>query len=283
MSQIDVESESALPPDLEREIFKICALTHPRSISKLLRVARRVKEWAEPFLYRTILVHREFTFKSEHFPIFTWNALQRAIDTKPPSFFAAAVRNLMIIVYDEIFNSSPLAATIGQLLTLCTGVERLELRYSPVDPILLVDKQIQPTRLYVELKENFFRDFPPSHSFFSQLTHFQIGSWPVRNVERSSNVIRQILHACKSLQVVVNLGQRYEQAPPATPIRDPRLVSLRHGNHIVDWQQGAYCGQDFWFLAEAVIRFRQSGNIDASVLPDAHSEYMHPNLWASQN
>ncbi|KAK7017680.1 hypothetical protein R3P38DRAFT_2984754 [Favolaschia claudopus] len=239
MSQTDVD-ESALPPDLEREIFEICALTHPRSISKLLRVARRVKEWAEPFLYRTIIVPLEFTFKSDHFPIFTWNALQRAMDTKPPSFSAAALRNLMIIqVYNEIFNSSPLAGGIGQLLALCTGVERLELRYSPVNSTRLVHTQLQPTRLYVELEETLFRNFPPSHSFFSQLTHFQIGSWPVRNVERVRNLALL-----------------------------PRLTHI-----------GGY-----WVpRASNVIRQILHAYKESIQLSDAHSEYTHPDLWASQN
>jgi hypothetical protein len=34
-----------LPPELEREIFEICAISRPASIPNLMLVAQRVKEW----------------------------------------------------------------------------------------------------------------------------------------------------------------------------------------------------------------------------------------------
>jgi hypothetical protein len=37
--------ELHLPPELEREIFEIAALTHWKTILTLVRVAARVKEW----------------------------------------------------------------------------------------------------------------------------------------------------------------------------------------------------------------------------------------------
>ncbi|KAF7311838.1 hypothetical protein MIND_00194400 [Mycena indigotica] len=43
-----------LPPELEREIFETAALLHHKSIPLMLRVARRVLTWIEPFLYRNL-------------------------------------------------------------------------------------------------------------------------------------------------------------------------------------------------------------------------------------
>jgi hypothetical protein len=42
----------ALPPELERLIFEIYALAHPRSIPKLMLVAQRVKEWCVEIFIR---------------------------------------------------------------------------------------------------------------------------------------------------------------------------------------------------------------------------------------
>ncbi|KAJ7866185.1 hypothetical protein B0H14DRAFT_3862044 [Mycena olivaceomarginata] len=48
--------EPRLPPELECRIFEIVALARPVSIPSLMLVARRVKEWPEPLLYRIIML-----------------------------------------------------------------------------------------------------------------------------------------------------------------------------------------------------------------------------------
>ncbi|KAJ7826702.1 hypothetical protein B0H14DRAFT_2816723 [Mycena olivaceomarginata] len=45
-----------LPLELEREIFEIYALSWPKLIPKLMLVAKCVKEWVEPLLYRIISI-----------------------------------------------------------------------------------------------------------------------------------------------------------------------------------------------------------------------------------
>ncbi|KAJ7059732.1 hypothetical protein C8F01DRAFT_1145482, partial [Mycena amicta] len=68
-----------LPRELEREIFELAAEIHPSTVAVLLRVAHRVQEWTEPFLYRTIRVRTSQSFE----------AFQRILRTKSPRFLAA--------------------------------------------------------------------------------------------------------------------------------------------------------------------------------------------------
>ncbi|KAJ7840155.1 hypothetical protein B0H13DRAFT_2677051 [Mycena leptocephala] len=110
---------SELPPELERHIFEICALSRPVMIPKLLLVARRVREWIEPLLYRTMIVVCETA--TPDFPTFLSKIVISAIRAKSPSFFPIAVRNLMLL-HDDSYD----AATI---LGVCTGVENLAISY----------------------------------------------------------------------------------------------------------------------------------------------------------
>ncbi|KAJ7078795.1 hypothetical protein C8R44DRAFT_895856 [Mycena epipterygia] len=48
--------EPLLPPEIEREIFELSALSESRVIPRLNLVAHRVKIWIEPLLYRIISV-----------------------------------------------------------------------------------------------------------------------------------------------------------------------------------------------------------------------------------
>ncbi|KAF7369482.1 hypothetical protein MVEN_00277900 [Mycena venus] len=86
-----------LPLELERDIFELCALSWPISIPKLMLVARCVKEWVEPLLYRIIALGPYGTVTGN--PCFTDNIISSAIHQKPPTFFHSAVRHLMLIAH----------------------------------------------------------------------------------------------------------------------------------------------------------------------------------------
>nr|GAT57025.1 predicted protein [Mycena chlorophos] len=75
-----------LPTELERIIFEEAATCHSSSILKLIRVARRVRVWIEPFLYRTLI--------TDNTP--RGLALQRTIYTKRPGFFREHTRQLYL-------------------------------------------------------------------------------------------------------------------------------------------------------------------------------------------
>ncbi|KAF7333276.1 hypothetical protein MSAN_02422100 [Mycena sanguinolenta] len=72
-----------LPPELEYRIFEIAALARPTGIPRLMLVARRVKYWIEPLLYRVVLFHSPSDEHSElGLPAFTQDSLIKMSDAK---------------------------------------------------------------------------------------------------------------------------------------------------------------------------------------------------------
>ncbi|KAF7373254.1 hypothetical protein MSAN_00534300 [Mycena sanguinolenta] len=61
-----IHLEPILPPELEREIFEVAAGLDFHTTSSLLRVARRVREWVEPFLYRVIVINDSAKAEAYH-------------------------------------------------------------------------------------------------------------------------------------------------------------------------------------------------------------------------
>ncbi|TFK64268.1 hypothetical protein BDN72DRAFT_963324 [Pluteus cervinus] len=92
-----------LPYELEEGIFKYLARTDRRSIPSLMRVARRVKGWVEPFLYSIII--RRWGHKAYNPPV---NCLPK---------YAHHVRHLLVY-YTQALTLDELI----QHLTLCTNL-----------------------------------------------------------------------------------------------------------------------------------------------------------------
>ncbi|KAJ7884140.1 hypothetical protein B0H14DRAFT_2700915, partial [Mycena olivaceomarginata] len=149
----------ALPTELEREVFETAALMHPRTIPTLLRVAKRVLIWIEPFLYRVIRLNDD----NPH----VYTALLRAIKAKPPDFFHDAIRHFAFV------SGSDSAADAKKILVLCTGIVNFgcyNTLLDPTVPALFVGTRLQ--RLFLDLQSL----FPPGcvdlgHSMFGYVTH----------------------------------------------------------------------------------------------------------------
>ncbi|KAJ7140450.1 hypothetical protein C8R46DRAFT_1361295 [Mycena filopes] len=108
----------ALPPELECTIFELAARDRSSpQILVLFLVARRVKEWVEPFLwYRTVLLPpNPDGFEDDGFPRVPPDDFIAALTTKPRSFFESTVRHLFI-------PENATASDIGPILTVCRGV-----------------------------------------------------------------------------------------------------------------------------------------------------------------
>ncbi|KAJ6495202.1 hypothetical protein C8R45DRAFT_1133492, partial [Mycena sanguinolenta] len=108
-------SEPRLPPELEHVIFKITALAHPVGIPTLMLVARRVKFWVQPILYRVVFFLVDSTIKLYNLglPTFTPDLI------KQKSHDFLHVRNLFIhdlSVGDTVLKS---------WLMACTGITNL--------------------------------------------------------------------------------------------------------------------------------------------------------------
>ncbi|KAJ6505068.1 hypothetical protein C8R45DRAFT_544097, partial [Mycena sanguinolenta] len=123
LALVRVSSESddhgpRLPLELECSIFKIVALACPIHIPTLMLVARRVKYWVEPILYRVAFLKGSTTDHSElrdlNLPIFTADALEQR---SPNSF--RHVKHLFISDYAV---EQPM---LNNWLLACTGVTNL--------------------------------------------------------------------------------------------------------------------------------------------------------------
>ncbi|KAJ6476534.1 hypothetical protein C8R47DRAFT_661099 [Mycena vitilis] len=271
----------ALPPELERYIFEICALSRPVEIPTLMLVAWRVKNWVEPLLYRSITVG--YTKSLKGYPIFTWDTLLAALRSRPTAFFVANVRHL------NIFQALDHPETVGyaeELLSVSTGVENLAISSQLTKEYDMIERVApsMPLRHLYTKPAPLFRTFPSTHPLFSQITHLEVKAnggeediicarlpllprlthlafADARFVSR----YRDLLLACKTLRVLVTFWvfRPSERTFRIALAQDLRAVFMKRSIHLMDWQMGIHTGVDFWSRAEDWNARRRSGEIDA--------------------
>ncbi|KAJ7461188.1 hypothetical protein FB451DRAFT_490354 [Mycena latifolia] len=269
-------SPPAFPPELERQIFEICALSRPMSIPKLMLVAWRVREWVEPLFYRTLTIaSKELEISGPNgFAVFSAEVVLSAIKTRPATFFRDSVRNLLL--HDNF------AGGFTAILSVCTGVENLWL--TSVKDDLSVLKSLPLKHLYANL-DPIFRIFSPAHPVFSRITHLELFDYPDDTTVLSSrlplipqlthlsfnhhnllSICPHLLQTCTSLSVLVchDPWHNLRSGSAAALSSDVRFVVMHHSEFLLDWQMGVYTGLDYWTRAESFIAKRRSGEIDAS-------------------
>ncbi|KAF8155326.1 hypothetical protein K438DRAFT_1862608, partial [Mycena galopus ATCC 62051] len=274
------ESPPAFPPELEREVFKICAVSRPATIPKLMLVARRVKEWVEPLLYRIVCIGPR---PPPGFPRFLMEIIMPAIRRKPSRFFEAAVRHLMIRYYQD-------QDEVGEILDVCTGVQHLSLAYvddSWLDRIVSFPLE----RLQLDYCESraLMRVLAPEHTLCRRLTHLEITGFIAHDAHAVCDALialpylshlafsnsqfvhscPQLLESCKHLRALVfrTLFTEEIQTHHAVLERNVRFVQfswefLRANEGTVDWHIGAQGGVDTWIQIEHFIAKRRSREID---------------------
>ncbi|KAF7330680.1 hypothetical protein MSAN_02453500 [Mycena sanguinolenta] len=264
---------TTLPAELEREIFEICALSQLTIIPKLILVAKRVKEWVEPLLYRTILLGVDLSSA----PSLPYDIVPVVITHKPPAFFHAAVRHLFA-------SMSHRAWEVKMILRLCTGVENLwvhdadQTLFSFIEPLPL-------KRLYTASK---FKFMPSALHTFSRLTHLHL----VVNLDESMDsvqafvvalpglthlslwfylfenegvvfaMIPRILESSPSMLVLIIFNATWAQEVPPQLRRDVRFVLMPWRDFVADWHAGVQRDRDYWTDAETFIAKRRTREID---------------------
>ncbi|KAJ6487195.1 hypothetical protein C8R47DRAFT_1216391 [Mycena vitilis] len=129
-----ITGDPVLPPELEREIFKLAAAVpnywtkqHVGDMALVLpQVCRRAQSWIEPLLYEHISLPLPSN-SARRLDMFL-----ETIDTRPATFFAAHVK------YLDFDDAIPLAV-VEQVLRVCTGVVNLGCRhtYTSLKPLLV--------------------------------------------------------------------------------------------------------------------------------------------------
>lgn len=271
---------SALPFELEQNIFEIAADSDRCSASSLALVARRVQFWVEPVIYNCVALQYGSSDSARVLEGFI-----SAIKTKPSSFFARYVKTLLL---SEI----PACLTM-EILAVCTGIT--DLRVWPYTPSavaqFVVASPIRPTHLsfsaehlvqdrapnfalpfYRELTHLELHDtwgqliaWEPNFAMLPQLTHlaFVFGS-PFSSGTTASYALSSILVNCNKLKICVFCCMLSEDelrfgqdAAIANSIVDPRVV-------VVGWRrsQARWAGRlwnekaNLWNQAEAIVAAR---------------------------
>ncbi|KAJ7690279.1 hypothetical protein B0H17DRAFT_1065362 [Mycena rosella] len=270
-------STPALPPELERQIFEICALFRPVSIPKLMLVAWRVKQWIEPILYRTVVIGAlESATRDSEFPVFTFDILLSAIQKNTEIFFRSTLRNLYL--------DDPSVDNLPAILSACTDVENLWMAGARElsEAILSLFASLKVRHLYADAQP-FCHAYPPPHPFFSQITHLElfnvVDDTTIQTLPLIPHLTHlsfnhpsfiphclQILKTCPSLTVLVSITPRslrgWYAAHEAALSRDVRFVGMYCYHFTQDWLLGIKTGLDYWSRAEAFIAQRRSGEID---------------------
>ncbi|KAJ7060811.1 hypothetical protein C8F01DRAFT_1140975 [Mycena amicta] len=287
---MDSYPEPILPPELECSIFEMAALSQPTCIPQLVLVAKRVKQWTEPLLYRTLVFPTGEFPPIKGIPECDMKIFRRIVKTKGPEFLHSAVKNIMAPALR--------ASGIRKILTACTGVENLYhiwldnnflLAVSPSQSSEDGEEPSPPPLRHLHFHlHSFYTDFaclpslvhlthlelvgglrgephsPPAEGYrriltLPSLTHLALNDHP------SYELCAEILLPNTTLEAFVFLIS-YEDPPEPCPLTDdPRFIVMVVPEYCDDWQYGCLTGDDYWSRADAHIEKRKSGHVSRSM------------------
>ncbi|KAF7303463.1 hypothetical protein MIND_00575100 [Mycena indigotica] len=282
-----------LPEDLEREIFIRAALADTRGthIPRLLRVAKRVHSWLEPYLYRVLLL-LDYTDNAKF--------IADRLTSKPPHIWRDGPRHLFLALGDD----SPNVTVMRELLSACPRLEDInfyppddqpgvflpalrgmeELRQLSTELAALFDRTrgissidltgpgfaaLTHLMLFDDLP--FVTEFEATHlstqlALLPALTHLAL----VGTIQK--HLVIAILTTCDAtLRVLVNrrpdlrrhtVQTMYERE--LSGVTDVRLVIMPFGVWVGEWEDAARgVKDDFWVEAEQFVAQKRQKQIDA--------------------
>ncbi|KAJ7164204.1 hypothetical protein C8R46DRAFT_309518 [Mycena filopes] len=265
--------DQVLPPELEQEIFELCALYYPRSVPRFVLVARRFNEWVGPLLCRT-LVFDDPSYSIKHLPtdilpVYSTHRMTPLGQNASLPALATARHLFLSSLSDSAASTELLAASIN--------VENLSLMGASAEWIPLISR-LPLRQLYAPPPEI----IPTLGPAFPHLTHLEIFEGPrARSLSacdalaelpqlshlafhaRLPKLFLRLLRICAELRVLVclpPLGVTGEGAAELT--QDVRFVCMGCRNYVQDWYMGARWGEDYWQRAELFIAKRRAGEIN---------------------
>ncbi|KAJ6469861.1 hypothetical protein C8R45DRAFT_426047 [Mycena sanguinolenta] len=263
-----------VPPELERWIFEIAALACPKWIPTLMLVARRVKCWVEPLLYRVVFLRDQIYFEAEEFilPTFTADALEQI-----PSDRLRHVRHLFI---DDFYVDE---TALKNWLLACPGITNLYALFDCMPELLPSLRRFTNIR-YLTVQAGVLSGTSIPHPLFLTVTHLELLESTIGSLDRvCQNVVliprlthialnpalgSSLSHAAlcdiTQLQCIVFLSP--EASLDGSPLLDDiRFVCIDETvKYPVDWLRGAIAGDDYWSLADAFLASRRAGETDRS-------------------
>ncbi|KDR67808.1 hypothetical protein GALMADRAFT_257659 [Galerina marginata CBS 339.88] len=281
------DSYPKLPQDLERLIFERVALDKPRSSQSatLLLVAKRVREWIRPILYRVFI-----QITTPPIPdLKVYPSLQLPDVGK-------FVQHLIIGDYDDL---------VERILSSCPHIYDLAfwVRSETLKQYMPIIQHLPLTRLSSSFEDLTADDF--LGPIFFNITHLDIvglhdtswDRWEVLtklpklthvaiNFPPTLTIIRSLLRCCGHLHVLVLLLDAEDYWVAKDPkevfeIQDDRLVLMVGGDHdemADDWMSGADGLTDFWITAELFATARR-----CNFLLDSSPRWIKPSLnWTDE-
>ncbi|KAF8815113.1 hypothetical protein BYT27DRAFT_7249476 [Phlegmacium glaucopus] len=252
-----------LPLELQREIFSVAANADMATALRLVLVARRVKEWIQPYIYDMVTLGNTDT-----------ELFLRTMESMPPNFVAINVKRLCLSV-------SVGGGDAARILRACTGVVDLAfwvdyLQGFPEHSLLPLISPLPLRRLSIELAHyrSLFRE-PPA--WCETLTHLDVIFWsrvtsPVvpyldqlpslshlllrlRHNRAKKDSLLTILSACKALKILV-IYDESDRTEDAVLAVDPRVVKIRYPANVVhDWEARAKLDLNgTWSRAEELVQ-----------------------------
>ncbi|KAJ7653630.1 hypothetical protein DFH06DRAFT_523853 [Mycena polygramma] len=276
------DTEPRLPPELECAIFELAALSRPSIIPTLVRIARRVKQWVEPILYRVVVLPGSRPQRQmDGFPPIPLDILL-AIIAKRPSFVASAVKHIFL----QNGRRPLLRAKLEIILASCSSISSLFVHCSvPAESLPSLDKLETLHRLAADL------DFPFSPSpinfdqpFLRNVTHLELlGSYNDSDLPADLGIglsllphlthaaFNAVAEAVPGLHAIVRTNTHlqcivfFTEEGVKPDLEDERFVGIGQTDFRLDWIRGATGGNDYWVLAETFIAAKRAGRISRSL------------------
>ncbi|KAF7338668.1 Tyrosinase central domain-containing protein [Mycena venus] len=268
--------QPSLPFELEREIFETVALLHPSAIPTLLRVARRVLIWVEPFLYRVVCASSP--------P----GGLSAKI-LKSPAFFDNAVHHLLL----DGARSTWSQEEARHFLSLCKGILNFGAIGHHSNPTLLpilAEIKVQRVALCLQVLFGEYQLIDLGHRAFHSITHLdifdriehgetiicaQIPTLPCLthlclNYDIPWDKIQKLLTDCPRIELLVVLwslqsASHGREWANNAPIHDMRFASTTFDDYWDDWEKGARGLPNFWSVADIFVAQKRARVIDRNL------------------
>ncbi|KAJ6550187.1 hypothetical protein B0H19DRAFT_187085 [Mycena capillaripes] len=254
------------------------ALMHPGKVPTLLRVARHVLPWIEPFLYQVIRVRVDERSTD------MLNAFRSAISSKPPEFFYA-VRHLALEMAGILSRDEAIA-----LLRLCRRVTNFSSsRYFTDSSLIPVLAEMRIQRLSSVLKQLFgTASINLAHPLFRSVTHLHMfGVDCVAEIladvptlpalthlclyyELWREIVLPILAECPRLQLLLvqwpAFDKLFYEAARIPYVYDVRFVIGMYVDYWEEWEVGArgLPDPDLWTQADNFLARKRNGEIEAT-------------------
>ncbi|KAJ6475120.1 hypothetical protein C8R47DRAFT_704193 [Mycena vitilis] len=275
---------NVLPKELEMKIFEIAAYSQPKSITKLLLVARRVRVWLEPLLYRILSISLDATGFPSSDPPYDGSRMTlpdwfKILETKSPAFLRDSVRCVALLMLPE--------ASVVSLLSSCSRISRLAIWHiSPKPTFLHAIAALPLLRLSADLALFGPPGVDLGRPILNQLTHLDTFSqelcantWltlaclpclthlaiTITLTNADPAAIPNIVANCTSIEVLVLLSHTAGLDQYDYFSDDPRTLIIVVGfRFLEEWERSAHGDEDFWVRAERFIEKRRSGEVHAS-------------------